>query len=131
MFVILCDAGGFDLYIMYKRDNDIIKIIKRDLLSIIDKTEYSDLEAGVNEFDRRFQNNKLKEIPLIIDLKNIFDSDLSKSIFNQLDIQQANERGELFFNEYLDFHGLNNTEETPFEPKKEKPKYKLPEINFD
>lgn len=67
MFVILCDAGGFDSYIMNKRDNDIIKILKRDLLSMIDKTEYSDLEAGVNEFDRRFQNSKLKEIPLILD----------------------------------------------------------------
>lgn len=131
LFVILCDVGAFDSNITIDRKDDIITVLKRDLLSMIDKTEYLHLEDAVNEFDKRYKNYKPKPIPLISDLKNIFDTDLSKSIFNQVDIQQANDRGEIFFNEYLNFHCLNEKKEKHLKPAEEKPKYKLPEIDFE
>jgi hypothetical protein len=93
-----------------------------------------DIENKTNrakEFNELYPKLTTQQIPIINDLNTIFDTDIQNSIFYQLDIQQANERGELFFREYLRFHEVDAVNETLISTEKLKEKYKLPEIDFD
>jgi hypothetical protein len=59
----------------------------------------------------------------------VFDADLSNSIFNQLFIEEANNRGETFFKEYLKFNKIVEVKEV--KPTIKKEVYQLPELDFD
>jgi hypothetical protein len=131
LFFILCDVAGLYSDLIIKNDVETITELKTDLLSLIDKTEYLDCTAGGAEFDVRYKTNKSQVVPVMSDLRNVFDTDLKNSIFHQIDIQQANDRGALFFREYLDFHKVDAAKETLISTEKLKEKYKLPEIDFD
>ncbi|MCW2120545.1 hypothetical protein [Flavobacterium sp. 7A] len=131
LFIILCDVAGQNTDLNIKKDAQTITELKTDLLRLIDNTEYLDCSAGEIEFDSRYKTIISKEIPVISDLQNIFETDLRNSIFNQIDIEKANDRGETFFNEYLKFHGLDKVSTTAISSEKPKEKYKLPEIDFD
>ncbi|HET8803311.1 MAG TPA: hypothetical protein VFM72_01935, partial [Aequorivita sp.] len=59
-----------------------------------------------------------------------FETNMENSIFNQLDLQQAYECGSIFFNEYLEFHNIDQEKTTEkIEVKKEK--FVFPEIDFE
>jgi hypothetical protein len=128
MLFILIDITGFKTDIRLNRNEFLMNEIKTELLNIIDK---EDKTNRANEFNELYPKLSTQQIPIINDLNTIFDTDIQNSIFNQIDIQQAHERGALFFQEYLKFHGIDEVSETLISTEKLKEKYKLPEINFD
>jgi hypothetical protein len=128
MLFILIDITGFKTDIRLCRNEFLMNEIKTELLNIMD------IENKTNrakEFNELYPKLTTQQIPIINDLNTIFDTDIQHSIFYQLDIQQANERGELFFREYLRFHEVDAVNETLISTEKLKEKYKLPEIDFD
>ena len=101
-----------------------------ELIAIIDKKEFSSFEVGAKVFDERFIKNKEKDIPVITNLENIFDTDLKNSVFNQVPIEEANCRGETFFKEYLQFHDSGEINEKIVLVKKPNEFFDFPELNF-
>ncbi|WP_330911402.1 hypothetical protein [Flavobacterium sp.] len=129
LFLIICAITGqkSDLLANLEIQNQL----KFELVQEIFKYNLNCIEAGVICFDYEFKPNSDNAIPVISDLENIFDSDLSNSIFNHISIEDAYCRGDMFFSEYLKFH---NTEETKIDfskPKTTQPFLQLPEFDFD
>jgi hypothetical protein len=131
-FFILGDVIGIE-YDFYKieitKNEDIIKQLKAELISMIDNKPVSSFDVGASEFNKRYINKSLKNIPLITNLDDVFETDLNKSIFNQMDIEEANSMGDTFFKEYLEFHKLPEVNKTNIIVPKVK--YIIPEIDFD
>jgi hypothetical protein len=103
--------------------------LKHELIQDVLKIELNNLDAGINCFDYEYKPKLTKEVKPITDLKNNFDTDLNNSIFNHLSIEQANNRGETFFKEYLNFNKIVEVKEKLIIPKKEVDQ--LPELDFD
>lgn len=103
MFLIVCDITQqiTDLDLTY--NESIQDVLKVEFISIIDQVKYTD-KIGVQAFDYRFIKQQETVIkPIKSDVDN-YDTDLSKSIFNNISIEEASYRGEKFFNEYQAFH---------------------------
>ena len=66
-----------------------------------------------------------------MDIKNIFDADLSNSIFNHIEPEEAHARGEVFFNEYMTFNEVVEVKERVKYVHKPREVYRLPEIDFN
>lgn len=130
LFLIVCDIAGQTQNVVGCLNSHIQNQLKAELIAMIDKSDFSDFEVGAKEFDRRFKKNSKKEIPTISDLENIFETDMDKSVFNQVSIEEAHHRGEIFFMEYLKFHGEDKIEEKLITVKKPKEVYRFPEIDF-
>lgn len=129
LFLIICAIAGQKSYLL--ANQEIQNQLKFELVNEIFKYNLNCIDAGVNCFDYEFSLNSDNTIPVISDLENIFDSDLSNSIFNHISIEEAHYRGDVFFNEYLKFH---NTEETKIgfsKPKITNPPLQLLEFEFD
>ena len=100
------------------------------MLQLIEKRADANIEQDAKAFDKRYLNN-INEIPLNLDLDNAFDTDLNNSIFNHISIEDANSRGDIFFNDYLNFHEYKKVV-TAIQPlDKNKGKYFFPEFDFD
>lgn len=131
-FFILGDVIGIE-YDFYKseiiKNEDIIKQLKAELMAMIDKKVVNSFDVGASDFNKRYINKSLKTIPLITDLDDVFETDLSKSIFNQMDEEEAYGRGVTFFKEYLEFHKLPEVNKTNIIVPKVK--YIMPEFDFD
>ena len=67
----------------------------------------------------------------ITDLKNVFNTSIDNSAFNQLEPEEAHARGEVFFNEYLTFNEVVEVKERDKYVHKPREVYRLPEINFN
>ena len=131
LFLLLCDVidRENDLYkIQITKNEGTIKQLKAELIAMIDKKDVKDFDFGVSEFNKRYMHKSLKKIPLITNLDNVFETDLSKSVFNQIDIQEANSKGEIFFREFLKFHKYDEIKKP--NTNVQKVKYKMPEIDF-
>ncbi len=115
LFLLLGDVIGAD-YNFYKieitKNEDAIKQLKSELIAMIDKKEVVSFDVGASEFDKRYIHKSIKDIPIITDLNDVFDCDLSSSIFNQIDVEEASYMGEIFFREYLRFHKMGEVEKT-------------------
>lgn len=59
----------------------------------------------------------------------VIDADLPNGIFNHISIEEANNRGETFFKEYLNFNKI--VEVKGLKPLTKKEVYQLPELDFD
>jgi hypothetical protein len=104
--------------------------LKLELINTIDKGISLDCEAAKNEFDKRF--GRIKGIdPVILNSENIYDTDIKNCVFNQVTIEEASNRGEPFFSEYLRFHNENEVNGHKAVPKQSSETYKFPEIDFD
>ena len=55
---------------------------------------------------------------------------MSNSIFNQIEPEQAHARGDIFFNEYLNYNEVAEKKERIKYVHKPKEVYRLPEIEF-
>jgi hypothetical protein len=132
LFLLLGDVIGAD-YNFHKieitKNEDAIKQLKSELIAMIDKKEVVSFDVGASEFDKRYIHKSIKDIPIITNLNDVFDCDLSNSIFNQIDVEEASYRGEIFLREYLRFHKVGEVKKTKSTVPKEK--YILPEIDFD
>jgi hypothetical protein len=130
LFLILCNLSGQQHKLIISENSKLQKQLKSELLAMIDKKEITDFESGAAEFDSRFKTKKVKEVTTISDLENIFETDMNNSIFNQISIEEADNKGEIFFREYLQFHGEDEIIEIVVPIKKPIEIYNFPEFDF-
>lgn len=130
LFLIVCDLSGQKSDLKISENSTVQNQLKAELIAIIDKKHLSDFETGAMEFDKRFKTNIKKEVPTNTDLENAFDTDLNKSIFNQLTIEEASFRGEVFFKEYLQFHAETDFKENIIPVRKIKEIFNFLELDF-
>jgi hypothetical protein len=129
LFLILCDLAGETQDFIDFGDIEVQNQLKAELIAMIDKNE-PDFETGAKEFDRRFKINIKKEVSTITDLENAFDTDLNNSIFNQLTVEEAWYRGDVFLKEYLQFHAEEEIIEKIIPLRKNKEVFNFPELDF-
>ena len=114
------------------KDDAVQKELKSDLWAMTFKTSIVDVQNNVIAFDKQYIDCNLTNVPLSTDLKNIFETKMENSIFNQTSIESAHTKGNKFINEYLDFHGYEVLKDKIEIPKIErKINYVMPEIDFD
>ncbi|SEF82309.1 hypothetical protein [Flavobacterium urumqiense] len=111
-------------------DMEIQNQLKLELLNTIDKCIYLDCEVAIKEFDKRFIMVK-RVVPFLSNSENIYDTDITKSVFNQITIEEASIRGEPFFSEYLKFHNENEINAHNTVSQQSSETYKFSEIDFD
>lgn len=130
LFQIICEiTDEFDNFNIERNETQIMKL-KSDLLLLVDKSAAPNIEQDAKTFDKRFINN-FSSIPLNWNLDNTFNTDLSKSIFNTLSIEDASCMSDSFFNDYINYHKYEKVKFTIELSKKSKEKYVLPEFDFD
>jgi len=130
LYFLLCKVAGAVTDLEIIKNDEVQKELKHDLIQDILKIEINNIEAGVMCFDYLYKPPPTKKVEFNSDIENSFNTDLTNSIFNHIPIEEANAKGEIFFNEYLKFHGLTDKVEI-VKPPPAKPKYNLPEIDFD
>jgi hypothetical protein len=125
---LLIDVAGFKTDIQLERNNDLLNDLKIELLNIIDK---ENTDNSVDDFNKLYPKVRNGQIEVISDLTNIFDTNMQKSIFNQIDVEKAHEQGEKFFIEYLKFHKLDKVPQEQPPLKKKIEKFRFAEFDFD
>lgn len=111
------------------RDEAIINKLKTELYETLTKTRCISEEVGAKLFDEMFKKNEILKVEPIIPDDCDFETDMEKSIFNQIDIEEAYYKGDGFFSEYLQFHKEVNSD-INFIPSLPLETYRLPEIEF-
>ncbi|MDI6047415.1 hypothetical protein [Flavobacterium yafengii] len=129
LFLIVCDLARQKQYLIVCEKSEVQNRLKAELIAMIDKKE-PDFEIGAMEFDKRFKTNIKKEVPINSDLENAFDTDLNNSIFNQLTVEEASYRGDVFLKEYLQFHAEDEIKEKIIPLRKNKEVFNFPELDF-
>lgn len=130
LFLIVCDLARQKQDLIVCENSEVQNQLKAELIAMIDKKDPSDFETGAMEFDKRFKTNIKKEVPINSDLENAFDTDLNNSIFNQLTVEEASYRGEVFLKEYLQFHNEDEIKEKIIPLRKNKEVFNFPELDF-
>ena len=130
LFLIICDLARQKSDLNISENSTVKNQLKADLIAMIEKKDPSDFITGAIEFDKRFKTNIKKEVPTNTDLENAFDTDLNKSIFNQLTIEEASFKGEVFFKEYLQFHAESDFKEKIIPVRKIKEIFNFLELDF-
>ena len=131
LFLILCNVAGQNHDLGIDTNIEIQNKLKIKLLAMIEKKNVSHYQEGATEFDSRFIT-QVKKIELnYLGNTDVLDTDLSNSIFNQISIEDAHNKGEVFFEEYLKFHNSNESKKELIPVKKAKPVFNLPEFDFD
>jgi hypothetical protein len=103
MFMILADIIGVGFDFDNKPDPLVQNQLKAELLNLIYKKDGVDVSSEALEFDRLYPSPVKKAMPLKTDLSNIFDTDMTNSIFNQLSSVEAICEGFAFYVDYLVF----------------------------
>lgn len=111
------------------RDEDVINKLKTELYETLTKTRCISEEVGAKLFDEMFRKNEILKVEPIIPDDCDFETDMEKSIFNQIDIEEAYYKGDGFFSEYLQFHKEVNSD-INFIPSLPLETYRLPELEF-
>ena len=130
LFLIVCDLAGQKQDSIVGENSEVQNQLKAELIAMIDKNNPSDFEIGAIEFDKRFKTNIKKEVPTITDLDNVFDADLNNSIFNQLTVEEASYRGDVFLKEYLQFQDEVEIKEKIILLRRNKEVFNFPELSF-
>jgi hypothetical protein len=130
LFLVVCDLAGETQDLIDFGNIVVQNQLKAELIAMIDKKDLPDFETGAMEFDKRFKANIKKEVPTITDLENAFETDLSNSIFNQLTVEEASYRGDVFLKEYLQFHDEDEIKEKIIPLRKNKEVFSFPELDF-
>jgi hypothetical protein len=112
-----------------ERDEAIINKLKTELYETSIKIRCISEEVGAKLFDDMFLKNENLEIVPNIPEDCDFETDMEKSIFNQVEIEDAYSMGDSFFTEYLKFHKLVNSD-IDYSPCLPTKTYHLPEIEF-
>ncbi len=97
---------GLDTEIQLMPDEVVQNQLKTELMNLIKRTSNVDFLVGAKEFNEIYKKYPRKELPLITDLTNVFDTDLKNSVFNQVTIEEAYSKGEVFWNELNNFHNV-------------------------
>ena len=110
---------------------ELINGLKADLYSTIKNTILKDATAGARDFDLMYPKKMISNIKPIEGIKNIFNTNIDNSVFNQLEPEEAYSRGDVFFTEYLTFNKDAEVEEREKNSHIPKQVYRLTEINFN
>lgn len=126
---IIAEITGQEPKTELKRNESFIQAEKAFLMDQIGIRKFRTIEQGAKAFNRYFLPKSKDIQPNNLTINDI-DTSLEHSAFN-IDIQEAHERGEQFFQEYLRFHKLEEKQKEVVQVKAKKEKYILPEIDFD
>jgi hypothetical protein len=131
LYFLLCSVAGADTNLEIIKNDEVQNELKHELIQEILKLKINNIDAGVNCFDFLYRPPPTKKIEFNNDLENSFDTDLSKSIFNQLTMEQAQNKDPIFLKEYLKFHKVNKRKQAHFLKQKQKEQFEFSIINFD
>lgn len=131
LFLIVCKISGQDSNLQIEENLKLQNELKLELIQKLNSYKNSNKIKSIEEFDSTYLPKIKNQMPLSKNGKNIYDTNMNKSIFNQLSPAEANSKGEIFFQEYLKFHGLDKKEITQNVIAKKNENYILPEFDFD
>lgn len=131
LYLILCKVAGEKKELDIKENNEIQNELKHELIQYVTKLKINNIDAGVNCFDCLYKPISTNEIEINTNLKNSFDADLSNSIFNQLNIEQAKSKDPIFLKEYLKFHKKSKQEQINIINQIKKEQFEFSIIKFD
>jgi len=131
LFLILCDISGAKTDLRITRNIKIQNELKHELIQDILKIELNNIEAGVNCFDFLYKPKPTTKIEFNTDIENSFETDLSKSIFNQLTLEQAQNKEPIFLKEYLKFHKVSRRKQEYLLKQKQREQFEFTIIKFD
>lgn len=104
MFLILKELTGSETDLKFPRNIKLQRQVKSDLMNIINRTANKNILEGAKEFDRTYRKSVNSCLTLTSNVSDTFDKDLKNSVFNQVDIEMAQSKGDLFFGEFMRFH---------------------------
>jgi hypothetical protein len=131
LLLIVAELTGIEPEIIIVPNKDIINDLKTELYQNVNNVIFENTTVGAKEFDLMFVTKKIRKIEPIEALNDNFDTDMSNSIFNQVDMAEAYSLGKKFFESYQAFHGNDEVEkEVRYVPPK-KEIYRHPEFDFD
>lgn len=131
LYLILCKVAGAVTEIEVQENKIIQHQLKLELIKFVTKITINDLDAGVNCFEYLYKPAPTNEVPFNMDLDNSFETDLSKSIFNNISESEASSKGEVFFNDFLNFHKYKIVKEDKIKKVTTNNRQLPPEINFN
>jgi hypothetical protein len=131
LYYLLCSIAGADTDLKIVKNDEMQTELKHELIQEILKLEINNIEAGASCFDFLYKLPPTNKIEFNTDLENSFDTDLSKSIFNQLTMEQAQNKDPIFLKEYLKFHKVSKRRQELFLKKKQKEQFEFTIIKFD
>jgi hypothetical protein len=103
MFQILADLTGIDFNFEITPDEEVQNQVKAALINLINKKASVDMMAEALEFDRIYKKAVKKSILPPTNISNIFDTDMTNSIFNQMSVEDAMCEGFSFYVDYVVF----------------------------
>jgi len=103
MFQILADLTGIDFNFEITPDEEVQNQVKAALINLINKKASVDMMAEALEFDRIYKKAVKKSILPLTNISNIFDPDMTNSIFNQMSVEDAMCEGFSFYVDYVVF----------------------------
>ena len=112
-------------------NDEVQNELKHELIQYILKLKINNIEAGVNCFDFLYKPPPTNKIEFNTDLENSFDTDLSNSIFNQLTLEQAQNKDPIFLKQYLKFHKVSKRKQEAYIKQKQKEQFEFTVIKFD
>ncbi len=130
LLYILRDIVAIDVEVSIIKNEDVINQLKTELLTTINGRVYDTIKEGAKEFDLLYKKKKTKAIKPIKDLTNNFNTDFKCSIFNNISVEDAYYRGDIFFREYENFHGNVEVTKQTIPTVKAKEVYNFPEFDF-
>lgn len=126
---IIAEITGQEMEAEIQRDKAIIQAEKTFLMEQIAMKKYKTIEQGAKAFNGYLLPKPTEIKPNILKINDI-ETSLEHSAFN-IEIDQAYHRGEQFFQEYLNFHKLDEKQNEVVKVMAKKEKNILPEIDFD
>lgn len=131
LYLLLCKVAGVKKEMDIKENKEIQNELKHELIQYVTKLKINNIDAGVNCFDYLYKPISTNEIEINTNLENIFDADLSNSIFNQLNLEQAKSKDPIFLKEYLKFHKKSKQEQINIINQIKKQQFEFSTIKFD
>lgn len=127
---ILADITGLEPNSAIQRNPIIIESEKAFIMGQITGEKHKSNKQGEKAFNNAYVRKPLTKIENHIPKLEDFNTSLEHSAFN-IDIEEAHNRGDQFFYEYLKFHKIEQTQKEVRKVKKRKEKMILPELDFD
>ena len=131
LYFLLCKVAGTVTDLDIKKNDEVQNELKHELVQDILKLKINNIEAGVNCFDFLYKPPPTNKIEFNTDLENSFDTDLSNSIFNQLTLEQAQNKDPIFLKQYLKFHKVSKRKQEAYIKQKQKEQFEFTVIKFD
>ncbi|WP_417237622.1 hypothetical protein [Bizionia sp.] len=127
--LILSEVTGTQTDININREVNIIEEEKAHLMERLTGSEYKTIKQGAKAFNKIYLPAKEVKVKRHTPTLEDFETSLEHSAFN-IDIEEAYNRGDQFFYEYLKFNKLDEKQKEVKEVKK-KNIIVLPEFDFD